>query len=97
MSLCAGRMKELGEGTRGGGDWIGDERKVVTPPSPPRALPLHFFPRPLLKNPDTSSGSNHTLGERCDIYGRAPTAKANIMSFLGTIHIVLPPVACGEE
>lgn len=33
----------------------------------------------------------------CDIYGRAPTAKANIMSFLSTAHIVLPPGACGEE
>lgn len=84
MSLCAGRMKELK------GDLIRDEREVVTPHSP-------IFFQTFAQNLDTSSGSNHILCEQCDIYGRVPTAKANIMSFHSTIHIVLPPVACGEE
>lgn len=85
MSLCAGRMKELK------GDLIRDERKVVTPLSP------IFFFQTFAQNLDTSSGSNHILCEQWDIYGLVPTAKANIMSFHSTIHIVLPPVACGEE
>lgn len=85
MSLCAGRMKELK------GDLIRDERKVVTPHSP------IFSPRPLLKILILQVDPNHILREQCDIYGGVPTAKANIMSFHSTIHIILPLVACGEE
>lgn len=83
------------EGGGGGGDWMGDERKDSDTPAPPP--PLHLA---LLSSSDLCWESK-TLQVApitpCDIYGRAPTAKVNVMSFLSVARIVLPPAAGGEE
>lgn len=71
---------------------LSGEKKGRHPPRPP----ISFF-RPLLKTLISSASSNHIFREGSDIYGRAPTAKANIMSLRWSIHIILPLFACGEE
>lgn len=73
-------------------DWflIRGERKGGDTPLPRF---FHTFPPKV----DTPSVLQSYLREGSDIYGRAPTAKANIMSFRGSVHIILPLFACGEE